>query len=230
MAGERALVLVPCSERKESRSSKIEPQSPITEILTLRERMVEFVGDITMGPAVPAVSLYNGALYNQCQGSMEAVASGRHPGIDLLIVSAYYGLVHPAEPIADYDLRMGDKVGGVKVYCLWRQLGLGAVLEDYVRRRNITNVWSLLSKSHPYSQYQQALDSFWKNVKGKVNCWQVIVPRGGQSNPYRRGEWLEQVLMTSPHHLLESDPVPELVAPQGGWAANGKRPIEYRQI
>lgn len=225
MAGERALVLVPCSERKESRSSKIEPQSPITEILTLRERMVEFVGDITMGPAVPAVSLYNGALYNQCQGSMEAVASGRHPGIDLLIVSAYYGLVHPAEPIAGYNLHMGNEVGGVKVYRLWQQLGVGTVLEDYVRRQEITHVWSLLA-----SQYQKALNPFWRNLKGKVDCWQVIVPGGGQSNPYRRGEWLEQVLMTSPYHLLESDPAPESIAPPGGWTASGKRSIEYRQI
>jgi hypothetical protein len=192
--------------------------------------MVKLAGDITTGPAMPAVSLYDGTLYNQCRGSMEAVVSGRYPEIDLLIVSAYYGLVHPAEPIADYDLRMGDKVDGVKVYRLWRQLGLGAVLEDYVRRRNITNVWSLLSKSPPNSQYQQALDPFWKNVKGKVNCWQVIVPDDGQGNPYRRGAWLELVLMTSPDHLFEGGPVPESVAPQGGWVASGKRPIEYRQI
>jgi len=225
MAGERALVLVPCSERKEPRPSRIEPESPIAGILPLRECMVKLAGDITTGPAVPAVSLYDGTLYNQCRGSMEAVASGRYPEIDLLIVSAYYGLVHPAEPIAGYNLHMGDKVGGVKVYRLWQQLGVGTVLEDYVRRQEITHIWSLLA-----SQYQKALNPFWRNLKGKVDCWQVIVPRGGQSNPYRRGEWLEQVLMTSPHHLLESDPVPELVAPQGGWVASGKRPIEYRQI
>lgn len=225
MAGERALVLVPCSERKEPRSSRIEPGSPVAGIVPLRERMMELKEDITSGPAVPAVSLYDGTLYNQCRGSMEAVASGRYPEIDLLIVSAYYGLVHPAEPIAGYNLHMGDKVGGVKVYRLWQQLGVGTVLEDYVRRQEITHIWSLLA-----SQYQKALNPFWRNLKGKVDCWQVIVPRGGQSNPYRRGEWLEQVLMTSPHHLLESDPVPELVAPQGGWVASGKRPIEYRQI
>ena len=229
MAGERALVLVPCSERKEPRPSRIEPESPIAGILPLRECMVKLAGDITTGPAVPAVSLYDGAIYNQCQGSMKAVASGRYPKIDLLIVSAYYGLVHPAEPIAGYNLHMGDKVGGVKVYRLWRQLGLGAVLEDYVRRRNITNVWSLLEIASVFT-ISAGARLVLEECEGKGELLAGHVPRGGQSNPYRRGEWLEQVLMTSPHHLLESDPVPELVAPQGGWAANGKRPIEYRQI
>lgn len=230
MPGERALVLIPCSSAKESRSSGLKPESPVEGIMPLRERMVELRGDISRGTAVPAVSLYNGVLYNQCQGSIEAIASGQYPDIDLLIVSAYYGIVHPAEPIAKYDLRMGNEVAGTKVYRLWQQWGLGAVLEDYVRRRKIVNVWSLLSNSHPYYQYQQALNPFWKNMKNEVSCRQVTVPGGGQSNPYRRGEWLEQVLTTSPHHLVEVEPVPESVVPQCGRVDSVKRPIKYLEI
>lgn len=192
--------------------------------------MMELKGDITSGPSMPAVSLYDGALYNQCRGSMETVASGRYPEIDLLIVSAYYGLVYPAESIAKYNLRMGDEAAGMKVYRFWKRHGLGAILEDYVRRRNITNVWSLLSKSHPYSQYHQALNPFWKNVKGKVNCWQVTVPGDGQNNPYRRGEWLEKVLTTLNSHLLERKPVPESVVPQDDRVDGGRRSIKYLPI
>ncbi len=225
MAGERALVLVPCCKKKVPRPFKIETGISVAGILPLREHMVDLAGDITTGPAVPAVSLYDGALYSRCQESMGAVANGRYPQIDLLIVSAYYGLVHPAEPIAKYDLCMDDDVAGMKAYRFWQQMELGAVLEDYVRRRKVTNVWSLLA-----SQYRKALNPFWKDVNGTVNCWQVTVPGGGQSNPARRGDWLERVLATSPAHLLEGEPVPESVAPQGGWAASGKRPIEYERV
>jgi len=230
MPGERALVLIPCSSAKESRSSSLKPENPVEGILPLREHMVGLVGDIASGTAVPAVSLYDGALYKKCRESIEAIASGQYPDVDLLIVSAYYGIVHPAEPIAKYDLHMGNEVAGTKVYRLWQQFGLGTVLEDYVRRRKIVNVWSLLSNSHPYSQYQQALNPFWKNMKGEVICRQVTVPGDGQNNPKRRGEWLEQVLTSSPHHLVEMEPVPESVVLQCGLVDSGKRHIKYLKI
>jgi len=211
MAGERALVLVPCSGGKASRPSDIEPGNPIPGVEPLRKRMVELKGDITSGRTVPAVSLYSGALYKKCWKSMEAVVSGQYPDVDLLIVSAYYGLVHPAEPIADYNLHMGNEVAGMKVYRHWQRLGLSAVLEAYVREQRITHIWSLLSDSHPRSQYRQSLNPFWKNMKGKVIIRQVTVPGDGQNNSYRRGEWLDLVLTYMPGHLVEDNPVSESV-------------------
>jgi len=229
MADNRALVLIPCSAAKASRPSTLVPVSPIEGILPLRKRMIELTGDITSGAAVPAVSLYNGALYKQCRGRLEAVASGFYPEIDLLIVSAYYGLLHPAEPISCYNLSMDSEVEGNQVYRLWQWLRLGAVLEGYVGRRKISNIWSLLSYSHG-SPYRQALNPFWKEMSGKVISWQVTVEGDGQNNPYRRGQWLEQVLMALPEHLVEEEPVPDSIMPHNDSADSHKRPIQYLRI
>jgi len=187
VAGERALILIPCSGTKYQSLTGIRPRGPIDGISSLRGRMVHLTGNISSGTAVPAASLYQGALYRQCRESLEALANEEYPGIDLLIVSAFFGVVHPAEPISQYELRMGDEIAGYKVYRWWQKFQLGAVLEAYVEARGITRVWSLLGSSPPWSQYQQSLNPFWQRMKGKVACRQVIVPGGGQSNSSRRG-------------------------------------------
>lgn len=204
------------------------PKGPIKGIAPLRERMVHLVGDITSGPAEPAAALYQGALYGQCRGSLAALANGEFPRIDLLIVSAYYGLVHPAEPIAKYNLRMGDEVAGNKVYHWWQKFQLGAALEAYVEAREITQVWSLLGSSPPWSQYQQSLDPFWQRMKEKVACRQVIVPGGGQSNSSRRGAWLGAVVTRDPMHLVAANPSVDAFSRASGEPQDECRPITYR--
>ena len=190
--------------------------------------MVHLTGNISSGTAVPAASLYQGALYGQCRGSLEALANGEYPGIDLLIVSAFFGLVHPAEPISQYELRMGDEIAGNKVYRWWQKFHLGAVLEAYVEVQGITRVWTLLGSSPPWSQYQQSLDPFWQKMKGKLACRQVIVPGGGQSNSSRRGAWLEAVMTRDPTHLVAADPSPDSLNQAIGIPESECRPITYR--
>lgn len=213
MAGERALVLLPCSGTKRTRPTALEPVGPVDGIDVVRDRVWSALGTKpAAAPAVPAIALYDGLMYVAADRALRAVAAGKYPNVDVLIVSALYGLVRPAEPIVDYDLTMGTTTGnGPRVYRLWQQHGIADVLGRYVRDRGITSVWSLLSSSVPASPYQQAFQAYWDRTQ--VPCRHVKVRNAGMDILRKRGTWLDATLRAMPEHLLEGRPEPAKIRP-----------------
>ena len=213
MPGDRALVLLPCSGTKRVRPTALSPAEPVAGIEAVRDHVWSALGSgPEPGKTVPAIALYDGLMYVAADRALRAVATGKYPSVDVLIVSALYGLVRPAEPIADYDLTMGTTTDhGSRVYRLWQQHGIADVLARYVRDREITRVWSLLSSSVPASPYQQAFQAFWETTR--VPSRHVRVRNAGMDILRKRGAWLDVTLRVMPEHLLEDRPDPERIRP-----------------
>ncbi|MDW7730423.1 MAG: peroxide stress protein YaaA [Bacillota bacterium] len=157
-----------------------------------------------------ALDLYVGNFYHAAGNALEQVASGNLAGIDVLIVSALYGLVFLNEGIKRYDLQMGDSLeDGTRAYRYWQNKGLAGVLSDYVECNGITVVWSLLPNSMPSFPYQQVFNALWKEAKAMgVDCYHVNVPGAGSSTGHQRARWLQAVLDYRPELLLNGSEMP----------------------
>ena len=219
----RALILIPCSNLKTQPRSPTPGAEPLADLSAARDvlladlvakpEFLEFtanrkgIGDPS-SPAIPAIDLYSGKLYSAAAKSLRAVAAGKHPDVEVLIVSALYGLVRLTEPIKWYDLTMGDSVGdGRQVYQYWTDTGLWKQLAAFIAEEGITNVWSLLPDSLPYTPYHRVFRSFWaRSGQGMPECIHVMAPGVSMATGVRRGRWLNQVLSRAPEHLTAEAP------------------------
>ena len=172
----KALVLIPCCKSK----STIQGEGfvePLPGIKCEREKMAKLLGasptltsrkDNKEGilsasaPLTRALELYTGTFYNAADLALRDIATGRHPSIHVLIVSAFYGLVRPGEGVHKYELQMGDTLqDGTKVYRFWQKNGLPRILTEYAERNGITHVWSLLPDSLPWYPYHRLFGEAW---------------------------------------------------------------------
>lgn len=207
-----ALVLIPGCKEKRVESAEATAEGPVPGILPIRDRLVQLLERTPhlasipenktgildpRAKRVPACKLYQGKLYQKC----EWVLQRNHVDVQVLIVSALYGLVRPGEAVKNYDLSMGNRLhDGPPVYKFWMNEELDNVLRDHVETNEISFVWSLLPDSMPMFPYHRIFDRFWSNP-GTVHCYKVEVSPGGSVIGQRRGEWLDVVLRSNPRWL-----------------------------
>ena len=222
--GPKALVLIPCCKSKAAVFSE-HWSPPFPDLQKAREELFEKI-DLTeslsnkdcnlrgiLNPyshITRALDLYVGNFYYAAGNAIEQVASGDIAGVDVLIVSACYGLLLPNEGIKRYELQMSESLNdGMKVYKYWQNKGLAGALSDYVTNNGITAVWSLLPNSMQSFPYQQVFNAFWKEAKTLgIDCYHVNVPGAGSSSGYQRARWLQTVLDNSPELLLNGGQMP----------------------
>lgn len=221
----KALILIPCSESKKE-SMPVSPFSlPIESLSDMRNELAAMVRDTPQlinkpenkktlvdgaGSITLAMDLYNGRLYQSCRAALTKVASGRHPSVHILIVSAFYGLVRLDEGIKIYELQMGDKLSnGESISAYWQANGLSSILVQYVSRMGINVIWSLL----PKTGYHTAFTDFWLTARDKsIDCFRVDIPGVGQASGYLRGRWVDYMIRLNPRYLLRN-PEPPLDIP-----------------
>lgn len=231
MTDRRGLVLVPCCKEKASIHGAaighpLDGIAPAREGLVARLRATPDLaelpenrdGILAQGAGTaPAAGLYNGAFYRPLRGLWGT------SNVDLLIVSAAYGVVHPFEPIRRYELQMGSRLAdGSSVYRYWRDAGLGRVLASHAERRGVTHVWSLLPDSMASgTPYQQSLVDFWDHCRErKITATHVKVfnsegASAGTGTAAKRGQWLAAILRSNPSILTEPNPPSSLSAVSG---------------
>ncbi len=220
----RSLVLIPCCKSKAAILSE-GWEEPLPGLPSLREQLIEKL-DNTMGLAgqdanlegvlnsyatvTRAVDLYCGNFYYAAGDALKAVADGDIESVDVLIVSAVYGLVRLNEGIKKYELQMGDTLhDGSKVYKYWQQNGLWKLLWNYTVDHNIGHVWSLLPNSMPSFPYQQTFKDFWSLSRKKgIECYHVRVPGAATATGYQRARWLNEVVNSNPDLLANSNLMP----------------------
>src|SRR5947208_14827592 len=115
MAYKRALVLLPCCSEKNVDAGSSISEPPIPEVEILRSGLQEKLKDTPalavkpenregllneFAPCTAASSLYQGRLFQPLN------ALWTQNTVDILIVSAAYGLVKPKEMIKNYELQM----------------------------------------------------------------------------------------------------------------------------
>ena len=222
--GPKALVLIPCCKSKTAVLSDYwspplhnlqQARTGLLEKIDLTESLSDKDSNLRgiLNPyshVTRALDLYVGNFYYAAGNALEHLSSGGIAGVDLLIVSGFYGLLLPNEGIKRYELQMSDTLeDGTKVYRYWQSNGLARTLSDYVVDRGVTDVWSLLPNSMPSFPYQQVFNAFWKEAKAMgVNCYHVNVPGAGSSTGYQRARWLQSVLDYNPEMLLNDIQMP----------------------
>lgn len=109
----------------------------------------DFGRDDQQGLYITSIDRYNGTFYKTANKEIKsAITSTTQP--HLLILSALYGLLHPADPIQDYNLQMGDKPAKT----IWNKY-LSAILKDYIKANNIHKVYLYLGSSTSYFKLAQ---------------------------------------------------------------------------
>lgn len=224
----RALILIPCSSSKTQPRAPAPGAEPLEGLSGMREALLSKLGPMRdlnelpanrkgvgdpSPPAVPAIDLYSGKLHTAASRSLRAVADGAHPDVEVLIVSAIYGLVRLTEPIRQYDLTMADPIGdGRRVFQYWTDAGLCNVLEAHIEEEGITNVWSLLPDSAPSSSqrgspYHRVFKPSWSRLgTGVPVCLRVMPTGAANATGRRRGRWFDHVLDRMPDHLTAEAP------------------------
>lgn len=225
MADRRALVLIPCCSKKQVSTVhfRAEPAIPGIEILRsgLQAKLRETLelaskpenrdGLLNEGaPGTPSCLMYQGRLFRPLSGLWDQDA------VEILIVSAAYGLVKPGEAIKLYELQMGDRFAdGQPAYRFWETAGLADLLESHVQSSRSSHVWSLLPDSYTSQSktpYHRVFRTYWNRARKRgERCFWVKVFTGsgraaGTGSGSKRGEWLAEVLRTKPAFLTQDPP------------------------
>jgi len=214
----KALILIPCCRsKKESGVSFQRGTQPLQGIQSLRDQLlseIKLTQDIAnkhenqegilnpVAQMTKALDLYKGIFYQAAGNSLLEVAEGRYSTIDILIVSAFYGLVRLDEGLKKYELKMGDTMyNGSKVYKFWQKQELWQILVKYIEEHTLTHIWSLLPDSTPGTPYNRVFNQLWEELgNSRVECyWVKLKPQHGQGTPFKRGQWLKAVLESISH-------------------------------
>lgn len=122
---------------------------------------------------MPAWRRYNGGFYAKAGDRLRDAVAREAP---LLILSGGYGLLHPREPIGDYDkvMRLSDWPAGL----------LEDLLISEVRRRNVSSVVAFAAGSSDYAKLvrrtpweRTGVNAFLVTVKGVEKGASGKVPR-----------------------------------------------------
>ena len=98
-----------------------------------------------ISPTMPAIERYTGVLYDAIDHRSLSAAHRRRLDESVVIVSGLWGLVTPADPIPDYKLKMGAKLGRLGTLSTWWRADLSARLAE---RAEGCTVWNLLPNEH----------------------------------------------------------------------------------
>jgi len=202
----RTLILIPCSGLKRSGgTTEYHTNSSILNYLTStsREHLLslrrQLFGhfSIPVGPDIGyhndgtinyrgAYKRYAGKIYSPISsGSWEKLRSTPH--LDLVIVSALYGLLRYDESIQNYDVMMQGKIGNHTLKWWWRNKGLCMILRDYINKNNISEVHNVLS-----NDYNEALRDCFVSMNVKHLCHDFSEYKSG-SNAHR-GKWVNNFI------------------------------------
>ncbi|CAN5778975.1 hypothetical protein BH23ACT2_BH23ACT2_17410 [soil metagenome] len=153
---------------------------------------------VGVGPTRPAIERYRGVLYQELDAGSLRGAARRRLHRRVLVVSGLWGLVAPADPIPDYKLKMGTRLGSLGRLSTWWRPRLTEALVSPVRG---AVVWDLLPNEHA-----AALD--WDALAPRNRITVRFVDRRGRAvshwNKLLKGSivrWLAETGVTDPATL-----------------------------
>lgn len=192
----RVLILIPCSGKKRKGGTPIYnanssilnylTDSSKEHLLSLRKRVFE-CSPFAFGIGyMEAYKRYNGNIYRQISSSSWDKLI-KNPELDLVIVSALYGLLRYDEPIRYYDTSMTNKIGKHTLRTWWRKNGLCAILKDYINKNNISKVHNVLS-----NDYNEAIRDCFSDMK--LNYFYHDFKKHRSGSNAHRGKWVDDFI------------------------------------
>ena len=134
--------LTPARERVLAELASTSARADALEVLGVGERLrgeVERNTRLGAEPAAPALSVYAGVLYDALDPAGLTAAQQEEAAASLVVVSALWGAVRPADRIPAYRLSMGAELPGLgRLAAHWRR-HLPAVLEPAARDRLVVD-------------------------------------------------------------------------------------------
>lgn len=205
----RTLILIPCCKFKENGGTKIyNHNNSILNYLDNinRDRLLhlrqEIMRDFFFEPGqdfgfqdssdikyLGAYQRYKGHIYQRIsQNSLDKLK--RLQDVDLVIISALYGIVRFDESIRYYDTTMNNKVQGKNLKRWWKYQNLSAILNNYIIQNNISHVHVVLS-----NDYMEALGESFSNLN--INCeYHKEFSKYNSGSNFHRGDWLENFVQS----------------------------------
>jgi cytoplasmic iron level regulating protein YaaA (DUF328/UPF0246 family) len=101
--------------------------------------------NVREAPTMPAIERYTGVLYDAIDPRTLPATHRRRLDASAMIVSGLWGLVTPRDPLPDYKLKMGGRLGRLGRLSTWWRLDLSARLAEASSGRTI---WNLLPNEH----------------------------------------------------------------------------------
>jgi hypothetical protein len=108
---------------------------------------------------------------------------------------------------------MSNKIwDGRSIHQFWKDSGLSHVLRQFVYDHDVSYVWSLLPDAQEFPYYH-IFRQFWLNPED-VKCYWVKVfldngASAGAGSGRKRGEWLNEIMMTNPAFLYDPELPPK---------------------
>jgi Peroxide stress protein YaaA len=204
------MVLIPCSSRKQgggdahlrwspadsvvSRLSRASAQNLVNARRELARRFGYEEGEDLGGvmpastPLMRAHRRYDGNLYRQIDEGLWPLVMRSHL-VEVVIVSALYGLLDPREPIRFYQHQMTESFDRrMRLSRWWSERGLGSLLVEYVESTRVSMVHDFLSAGYrPVARPLLAL-------RGDITIKTHSYPKLGSGADYHRGKDVGQVL------------------------------------
>jgi len=193
--GKKTVIILPCSDRKMSGGRLISDSPSFVDLIDddqaqqlslLKSKVTEALG-ITLKPdeLLPAYHRYTGNIYTQIPLSAWEKLENTD-NVDVLIVSAMYGIVLWNEPIQEYDAEMAKSIyPGRRLNTWWKQNGLGDILVKALDTLNAETVQDFLSLG-----YREAVPELRK-YPGVI---QHVYPGEGMGSNSHRGRNIASLL------------------------------------
>ena len=200
----RVLALIPDSTRKRKGAAgggagpliaKEMPSENAVRLTALRTAVAS-AAKLPLGPdldpdakkaveLMPAYVRYDGNMYRHIP---REVWERRKDGVEVVIVSALYGIALSREPIRGYGFSMAENLPGLgTLHGWWRQNGLPGLLASYVAKARPQRVVDLLSL-----EYRKAVDGYRTELEVPIEA--IDFPGLGRGSQPRRGEVVADVL------------------------------------
>lgn len=211
--GGKTLILIPCCYSKNPGGTPIYDRGSCIinylspdmrkRLMTLR-RQVAVAFNETLGPDVgvehpvariefmKAYERYSGILYSRItKSSWEKL--NRSQNLNLLIVSAFYGIVRHDETIRNYNRTMNkDKIEGKLLKTWWREHGLCDVILNYIITNKIKVVHDFLSLNYSEAAWPLQIKAQGIGVNYITHDYSGL----GSGSNYYRGEDVQKLIQS----------------------------------
>jgi hypothetical protein len=153
----KQLIIIPCCSKKVTGGTQInqgltffENINNVPELINRRNERINLVHlDIQEEELLPAWDRYDGRIYRRLkehQALIDTLIAQNK--LDIIIISALYGVINIKTPIANYNLEM-KALGGVN---FWRFNNiLGHSMNEYCLQNDIENIYTFLTPGSYYS-------------------------------------------------------------------------------
>ncbi len=197
---EKELIMIPCSGRKtpegfhssEGRQIKGDLQpSDARKLEKLRKKVADSFNISLDSPEqslLPAYKRYSGNLYKKISEQAWKELDNRED-VELVIISALYGVIYWDEPIIHYDIELTDPIKSRRrLNTWWKKKGLTEILSNYIEGEKYDVVRSFLS-----GNYRKAL----LDLEDKVDpiCLLYEYPSLGSGSNYYRGKDIDDAIL-----------------------------------